>query len=130
MDKIYILLLFLTFAGIKSWAQKDTIKLINEDVLVGEIEKLDKNVLIFSTAYSDSDFKIEWDKVLELKSQRTFIMAFSDGDRYTGQLNSATDKDKTLRVDFNGQSTVELMNDLIFLEPIGASVFSNLTIDV
>ena len=130
MNKIDILVLFALFVGLQTWAQKDTIRLINEDVLVGEIEKLDKNVLTFSTAYSDSDFKIEWHKVLELKSQRTFIMAFSDGDRFTGQLTSVPEEDKILKVYFDGQTGEEMMDDLIFLEPIGASVFSNLSIDV
>lgn len=130
MKKIYILLFFLSFAGLESWAQKDTIKLINEDILVGEIEKLDKSVFTFSTDYSDSDFKIEWDKVLEIKSQRTFIMAFSDGVRVTGNLNSIPETDKMVRVVFDGQTEEESLNDLIFLEPIGKGALSNLSIDV
>ena len=130
MKKIYILAVLLTFCGVKTWAQKDTITLSNEDVLVGEIEKLDKSVLTFSTDYSDSDFKIEWGKVLEIKSQRTFIIAFSDGERVTGQLNSVPDKEKTIKVDFDGQSMEETLKELIFLEPIGKGALSNLTIDI
>lgn len=130
MKKIYFLIIFLALFGMQSWAQKDTIKLVNEDVLVGEIEKLDQSVLTFSTDYSDSDFKIEWGKVLEIKSQRTFIMAFSDGVRVTGTLNSISDKEKTVQVDVEGQTTEETLNDLIFIEPIGAGSLSNLSIDV
>jgi hypothetical protein len=130
MKKIYFLIVILAMLGMKTWAQKDTIKLSNEDILVGEIEKLDQSVLTFSTDYSDSDFKIEWGKVLEIKSQRTFIMAFSDGVRVTGTLNSMSDKEKTVQVDVEGQTTEETLNDLIFLEPIGAGSLSNLSIDV
>ncbi len=130
MKKFYILFCFVCLGVAVSWAQKDTIKLINEDVLVGEIEKLDKNVLTFSTDYSDSDFKIEWHKVLEIKSQRTFIMAFSDGFRVTGNLNSVPGEERRVKIDFDGQSQEEALEDLIFLDVIGASVFSNLTIDV
>ena len=130
MNKFYILLFIALFAGIETWAQKDTIKLINEDILVGEIEKLDKNVLTFSTDYSDSDFKIEWDKVLEIRSERTFIMAFSDGDRFTGRLNSVPEKEKAIEVNIEGQVSEESLKHLIFLEPIGAGALSNLSIDV
>ena len=130
MKKLYFLPLFFLFLGLQIQAQKDTITLSNEDVLVGEIEKLDKSILTFSTDYSDSDFKIEWDKVVHIVSQRTFIIAFSDGDRFTGQLNSVPDQDKMIRVDYDGQSLEESLKELIFLEPIGAGALSNLTIDV
>ncbi len=33
------------------------------DRLVGEIKSVEKDVLTLETAYSDSDFKIEWEKV-------------------------------------------------------------------
>jgi hypothetical protein len=130
MKQIYISLAFLFFVSLNAWSQKDTITLVNEDVLVGEIEKLDKSVLTFSTDYSDSDFKIEWDKVLEIKSQRTFIMAFSDGVRVTGNLNSIPEMEKKVRVMYDGQTEEESLNDLIFLEPIGKGALSNLSIDV
>ena len=38
-------------------AQKDSIKLRNNDLLVGEIKTLTKSVLTFKTSYSDKDFK-------------------------------------------------------------------------
>lgn len=118
------------FIGSSIWSQNDTIKLINEDVLVGEIKKLDKSVLTFSTDYSDSDFKIEWRKVLEVKSRRTFIIALSDGVRVTGRINSVPEEDKVVQLDYEGQSMEKKLMDVIFLEPIGSSVFSNLTIDI
>ncbi len=130
MKKSYFLTIFLLLLGLMSWAQKDTIRLSNEDVLVGEIEKLDKSILTFSTDYSDSDFKIEWRKVVEIKSARTFIIAFSDGDRFTGQINSVADKDKVIRVEFDDESLEEPLGELIFLEPIGAGALSNLSIDI
>ena len=125
--RIVFVFMFLSSAG---WAQKDTIKLINEDILVGEIEKLDKSVLTFSTDYSDSDFKIEWRKVLEVKSNRTFIMAMSDGVRVTGKLNSIEGTDKKLKIEYDGETMEDDLMDVIFLEPIGKSAFSNLSVDV
>ena len=41
----------------------------NGDRLVGEIKNVEKDVLTFSTAYSDVDFKIEWEEVASIRKQ-------------------------------------------------------------
>lgn len=130
MRVAFVFLFVSMFGGMPSWAQKDTIKLINEDILVGEIEKLDKSVLTFSTAYSDSDFKIEWRKVLEVKSRRTFIIALSDGVRVTGKLSSIEGAEKKLKIEYEDETIEDDLMDVIFLEPIGKNAFSNLSVDV
>ena len=130
MRNLYTFLFLICIIAFQSRGQNDTIKLINDDVLVGEIEKLDKSVLTFSTAYSDSAFKIEWRKVVELKSNRRFIIAMNDGTRVTGRINSVKDKEKTVHVTYEDQSLEEELIDVIFLEPIGKNALSNLSIDV
>lgn len=130
MRKFYTLFILLYISSAQMYGQKDTIRLINDDVLVGEIEKLDKSVLTFSTDYSDSDFKIEWRKVVELKSNSRFIIAMSHGKRVTGRINSVEGKEKTVKVTLEDQSLEEKLNDIIFLEPIGKKALSNLSIDV
>ena len=130
MRSFYIFLVACIVVSFSGLAQKDTITLINKDVLVGEIEKLDKSVLTFSTAYSDSDFKIEWRKVVEIKSKRTFIIATSDGERVTGTLSSKPGEDKIIELEYEGQSSEEKLLDIIFLEPIGKNAWSNLSIDI
>lgn len=130
MFKKYLTLVISLFILGSVLAQKDTITLVNNDVLVGEIEKLDKSILTFSTDYSDSDFKIEWHKVIRVRSDRTFIIAVSDGDRFTGRLNSLPSKEKTVNVQYGADTSEERLIDVIFLEPIGKSALSNLTIDI
>lgn len=130
MRHLYTVIVFLSMLAFQSRGQNDTIKLINDDVLVGEIEKLDKSVLTFSTDYSDSDFKIEWRKVVEVRSNRRFIIAMSDGTRVTGRINSVEEKDKMVKVVSQDQSLEEELIDVIFLEPIGKKALSNLSIDV
>jgi len=130
MKNFYFLFIILSLSSLHTRAQKDTIILSNKDVLVGEIEKLDKSILTFSTDYSDSDFKIEWGKVRGVRSQRIFIMAFSDGERFTARVHGVDEKEKIIKVEFGGESREETLEDLIFLEPIGAGLLSNLTIDV
>ena len=59
----------------------DTVTTATGEKLVGEIMKVEKDVLTFSTAYSDSDFKIKWDQVASIDSTRQFLIETFDGRR-------------------------------------------------
>lgn len=123
----FVVFLFLAAAVL---GQNDTIRLVNNDVLVGELKKMDRSVLTFKTKYSDSDFKIKWHEVLEVNSDREFIVAFSDGTRITSALHSVADTDRQVTIDYGVTSKQHELADIVFLEPIGKSILSNLTIDV
>ena len=41
-------------------------------------------MLTFETAYSDSDFKIEWEDVVSIASDRQFLVETFDGRRLSG----------------------------------------------
>jgi len=56
--------------------------------LVGEIKTLQKGVITMETDYSDSDFKIEWNKVRQIYGEHAFIISLSDGTRLIGTLRS------------------------------------------
>ena len=60
------------------FSQKDSIILSNADVLIGEIKSMEKNILVFETSYSDSDFKIKWHRVKEIYSDRTFTISLTN----------------------------------------------------
>ena len=68
------------------------------DRLVGEIKKVDKDVLIFSTDYSDADFKIKWEKIASIESTRQFVIETFDGQRLSGSLKPDPDKKPLLQV--------------------------------
>ena len=121
-------LFLLTFSY--ATAQNDTIKLSNNDVLVGSIEKMDQSILTFSTSYDDSDFKIKWGKVLEIKTQKQFIISVTDGDRFTSDINSVSGKDKIVLINIEEGSREYNLMDIVFIEPIGKSFFSRLTVDI
>jgi hypothetical protein len=82
---ISFILLFITCA---LSAQNDTLLLNNGNLLVGEIKTLQKGVVTMETDYSDSDFKIEWDKVRQIFGEQTFIISLSDGTRLIGTIRS------------------------------------------
>jgi putative salt-induced outer membrane protein YdiY len=72
--------------GVVDAAAQDVVVTTTGDRLVGEIIRVEKDVLIFSTGYSDADFKIEWDKVASIQSTRQFLVETFDGKRLTGSL--------------------------------------------
>jgi putative salt-induced outer membrane protein YdiY len=69
-------------------AADDVVTTTTGERLVGEIQKLEKDVLTFSTGYSDSDFAIEWDKVASLESGRQFLVETFGGRRLSGTLKA------------------------------------------
>ena len=79
------LVLLLGSAGI-AFGAEDVVITTSGDKLVGEIKKVEKDVLIFSTDYSDSDFKIKWEKIASIESTRQFVIETFDGQRLSGSL--------------------------------------------
>ena len=65
---------------------QDVVITTTGDKLVGEIVRVEKDVLTFSTGYSDADFKIEWDKIASIESTRQFVVETFDGKRLSGSL--------------------------------------------
>src|SRR4029078_773153 len=72
--------------GVVDAAAQDVVLTTTGDRLVGEIIRVEKDVLTFSTGYSDADFKIEWDKIASLESNRQFLVETFDGKRLSGSL--------------------------------------------
>jgi len=108
----------------------DSILLSNNDLLVGEIKKMDKSVIILKTKYSDSDFKIKWQKVVSIKSDRLFIVALDDGQRLNSSINSIENNNSKVILETGVNSFEEDLIDIIYLEPIGRNFLSRLTIDI
>jgi hypothetical protein len=77
-------------AGVAS--AQDVVVTTNGDRLVGEIKNVGKDVLTLSPPYSDVDFKIKWEDVVSIQSQRQFIIETFDGKRLSGSLTPSPDK--------------------------------------
>ena len=76
--------------------------------LVGEIKKIEKDVLTLETGYSDADFKIEWDKIASIESARQFVMETFDGRRVAGSLAPDPDKKATVQIGGMGVPLAEV----------------------
>ena len=130
MKKLLQFVFIFTLVSTTLFAQKDTIKLANNDVLVGSIEKMDRSILTFSTSYDDSDFKIKWGEVAEIRSDQRFIISITDGERYTSTIRSIKAKDKIVEIDNEGNRMEFALDDIVFIEPIGGSFLARLTVDM
>ena len=129
IKQLHFIFLFSLFSTLL-YGQKDTLKLANNDVLVGSIEKMDRSILTFSTSYDDSDFKIKWGEVLEIRSDQKFIISVTDGERYTSTIRSISGKNKIVAIDNEGSELEFALDDIVFIEPIGGSFLARLTVDL
>ncbi|MDX5584921.1 MAG: DUF481 domain-containing protein [Aureibaculum sp.] len=80
------LLVFIILTGLTTSAQNDTIRLKNNDMLVGEIKSISTGILTIETSYSDKDFKIEFNKVEALSISRKCIITLTNDRRFYGKI--------------------------------------------
>jgi hypothetical protein len=115
----FVAVLFLSTTA-ASYAATDVVTTTTGEKLVGEIKKLEKDVLTMSTEYSDSDFKIEWDKVASIESDRDFLIETFDGKRISGSLKADPTKRAAVLV---GNVSVALA-DLSTMQPYNRTFWS------
>jgi len=77
---------------------QDVVTTTSGDRLVGEIKRVEKDVLTLETAYSDVDFKIEWENVAAIESKRQFLVETFDGRRLSGSLSPDPDKKPIVQI--------------------------------
>jgi len=85
-----IIFLLVNLATLLS-AQTDTLVTINGETITGEVKKMDRGVLTIETAYSDSDFLIEWKNISAFHSQNKFTISLASGTRLLGKINGGAD---------------------------------------
>ena len=84
---LFSIFLFICLVGN---AQNDTIHLVNNEFLVGEVKSFDRGVLIIETSYSDKDFKVEFNKVRGLFIQRKCNIILTEGRRRFGNIRTTS----------------------------------------
>lgn len=95
-------------------AQNDSLKFKYGDLIVGEVKSMDKGVLQMETDYSDSDFKIEWKKVIWIKTKSQFLISMEDGAKYYSTLSSVNDSIVIINMD-NGQVISRQIDNIVYL---------------
>lgn len=125
MRSFFLLILFAIISNFSN-AQNDSIKLANGQILLGQIESLDQSILVFSTSFSDSDFKIKWWKVKEIYSAKEYIISLSDGRRFSTTINTDTiQKNNVILLDDKNIVKTEITK-VTSLDPLSESFLKRL----
>lgn len=105
------------------WSQNDTIRLRNNDVLVGEVKSLTTGVLVMETSYSDDDFNIDFSEVVGLELERNFIIRTSQGVRLFGKMKTKRPGEVVVS-DENGVLHLLSIINIIGLDAVEGSFWS------
>lgn len=127
MPKKYFFIFIFFLVSISFFGQKDSIKLKNNNVLVGEIKTLDKGILTYKTPYSDKDFKIKWNQIAEIYSDRVFVISLSNGERLESSIRTYSSDKNMVILQVRQQTFNAAIQDIVFLDAIGSSFFSRMT---
>lgn len=80
--------LFFLLFPVSLYAQLDSVVFKNNNFLVGEVKEMNRGVLTFETDYSDSDFKVEWDKVKAIFTYHYYIITLESGENIFGNITT------------------------------------------
>jgi len=127
MFRKYLLIVFILLLSKSLVAENDTLYVSNGDVLVGEIKGMERGILVIETDYSDSDFKIEWEKIVEIYSERNFIIALSKGERFYGNIKTNPSSKKELIIQEAGKENYVTLNDVVLIDAVKSDFFSRLS---
>ena len=98
-------------------AQNDTIVLHNGNMIDGEIKSINIGVLTIETSYSDSDFKVEFNKVEEMIIQRKCLLVLTGGRRRFGNVRTI-EKGKVQFTAVDGSEEFFPLNQIVGLQEI------------
>ena len=105
-------------AGTASAQKTDVVTLANGDRITGEIERLERGQLEFSTDDAGTLY-LEWDKLVRLTATtRTFEITTTSGATFLGSLGPGSDRVLAV-IGLDGTSGLR-MEDVTVIQPIGA----------
>lgn len=74
-------LLACLLSGPLTWAQQDTLRLVNGDVITGRFRILERGAATMSTSYGTADLRVRWNGVQSLRSVNELLVVLRDGTR-------------------------------------------------
>lgn len=89
MKRFYPFVFLLLILHGLGYGQNDTLYLNNGDLIVGDLKSMDRGVLTIEPSYADSDFKITWEDIKQLRAVQRYLITLSDGRRINGTFSSA-----------------------------------------
>jgi putative salt-induced outer membrane protein YdiY len=110
-------------------AKQDSLIFRNGDFLVGEVKKMDKNVVTVETPYSDKDFNIKWNRIQEIYTDTYFLITLSNGNRYNGTIFSNAPGRVSIITD-EGDSVGVNHSDIVYLDDLDQGFWSQLSFSI
>ncbi len=101
----------------------DVVTLANSDRITGELKRLDRGRLEFSTDDAGTLY-LEWDKLVSVVAARIVEVVTSDGRRFLGTLGPAGDR--SIAVVAPGGTVTLPMPEVTIIRPIGGSFWGKL----
>ena len=129
MKKYYILILLFLGIFFASFSQNDSLVLNTGDYIVGDLKSMDKGVLTIEPSYSDSDFKIKWADVKEVKATQRYLITLSNGQRINGTFNSVGDG-KIFIDNENGEDLTVEQYEIVTLKSVDSGFLSRLSANI
>jgi len=127
MNKFLFFLIFLI--GFSGFAQKDSLKLKNNDIIVGELKSMINGIITMKTSYSDKDFKIEYKEIKEIYLDDKFLIYLSGGSHYLGKVSSVSPGIILIESEDVISFETKIQN-IINLKPIDNKFWSRFTINL
>jgi len=84
--------------------------------MVGEVKSMNRGVIVIETDYSDSDFKIEWEKVSEIYSRQEYIISLDNGERMTTTIQTDPSDKSKLFLDWSGAGLKVINNNVVYVK--------------
>ena len=129
MNKFYTIFFLLFTIHYVSIAQKDSLVFNNGDFIVGDLKSMDKGILTIEPTYSDSDFKIKWEDIKEMKATQRYLITLSDGQRINGTFRS-TEDGKLLIENENGEDQTVDQSDVVNINSVDSGFLSRLSANI
>ena len=107
-------------------AQKDSIVLRNQDIIVGEIKTLERGVLTIKTPYSKSDFTVKWSGIREIYSDNHFLIRLRDGRSINGTIQHVKDNKQMFITNMEGYTLPVKLEDVIFVKGVRSDFWGRL----
>jgi hypothetical protein len=131
LSTVWIVLILLAFTDVSSAREKkDVLVFANGDRITCEIVKMQKGYLYVKLEYGDGTVSIDWSKVVRIESPQIFVIADEKGDRFTGELKSASADmtAKGLRVEVHDSSTNTIVpaKEIVDIEQTDLNFWQNL----
>jgi putative salt-induced outer membrane protein YdiY len=111
-------------------AQTDTIIVNTGEVLVGDMKSMKRGVVTIETAYSDSDFKIEWGKVIKVNSKGAFIVSLESGERVITTIRTKPSDSSTVMLFKDGKEVNIAIADIVFIKGVDEGFIARLSASI